>query len=157
MAIELLIKPANLKLIPVTAGDQEIISNLVHADYLATLKRAQPRSVRQNRFYWKILGLVVENQERWPRAEMLHLWLKDRLGHYKVVLFPDGRQIQIFDSTGFARMDPTEFKKFMDSALDIIVAEIIPGLKRKELVNEVESMLGYSYNSLWIEDREVTC
>src|SRR5258708_33592411 len=120
MAIELLIKPSNLKLIPVTAGDQEIIGNLVHADYLATLKRAQPRSVRQNRFYWKILGLAVENQteseERRTRPEVLHLWLKEKLNYYKLVRFPDGREIKIFDSTGFARMHPNEFKKFMDRA-----------------------------------------
>ena len=50
-------------------------------------------------------------------------------------------------------MGQDEFRKFFDAALDCIVTEVIPGLDKKHLVQEVEEMLGFSLHEIWGSDK----
>lgn len=154
MATSLILRVDFGKLMPASAHDQEALVDLGFGkEYSAKLTSAKPRSVAQNRFYWVLLGKVVENQKHYRRAEQLHVWIKVRLGYVEEMVFHDGRTATKVSSTAFDAMDNHDFRKYMDAAIDVLVTEIIPGLQRTALIREVENMLGISYESLWVEKR----
>lgn len=154
MAVQILTRAENMRLVPTTAGDQEMIAGLPgHKTFLAKLTSASVRSVQQNKFYWALLGKVVENSEHYTSSTGLHFFLKVRLGYVEEIQFHDGRMVMRVASTSFERMDDLDFKPYLDGAISVIVTEIIPGLPRNRLISEIEAMLGISYDSLWRERR----
>lgn len=152
MATELLVRVDRLHLVPATAGDQELVSSMKQGkEFVAKLTSASKRSLLQNRFYWGLLGKVVENSDHYRRAEQLHFWLKIKLGYVEHVEFHDGRMVTRVASTSFERMEDVEFKVYLDAAIAVICEEIIPGMDQGILVHEIEGMLGLSYGALWQE------
>lgn len=150
MAVELLVRVENLRLIPATVGDQELIAGLKEGkEFSSKLTSASKRSILQNRFYWKLLGIVIENQEFYRGAEQLHFWLKIKLGYVEQIEFHNNQMVTRVASTSFERMEDFEFKTYLDAAIVVICEEIIPGMNSRDLVNEVERMLGLSYDALW--------
>lgn len=150
MATELLLRVEHQRLVPVTAGDAELIDTLRNGkEYVAKLTNAAKRSVLQNRFYWGLLGKVIENQDHYTSSEGLHFWLKIKLGYVQEIQFHDGKMITRVASTSFERMDADDFKKYLDAAIAVVCEEIIPGMDRQSLVREIEKMLGLSYDALW--------
>lgn len=150
MATELLIRVEGTRLVGATAGDLELIDGLPQGkEFLARLTSANKRSVLQNRFYWRLLGLVIDNQDHYRKAEQLHFWLKIKLGYVEQVEFHDNRMVTRVASTSFERMDSEDFKRYLDAAITVICEEIIPGMESARLVHEVEEHLGLSYNALW--------
>jgi hypothetical protein len=154
MATELILRVDLSKLVPASAHDQELLCGMGFGkEYRGVFTSARPRSVHQNRFYWAILGKVVENHPFYRGTKPLHVWIKTRLGYFEEVRFHDGRmQIEV-SSTAFDKMDPREFKTYMDAAIDVICTEVIPGLDSRRLVREIENMLGVSYEALWQEPK----
>lgn len=154
MATTLILRVDLGKLVPASAHDQECLVDLGFGkEYAAKLTSAKPRSVQQNKFYWALLGKVVENQRHYRRSEQLHIWIKVRLGYVEEMVFHDNRTATKVSSTAFDKMDNHDFRQYMDAAIDVLVTEIIPGLKRTALIREVENMLGISYEAMWSEKR----
>lgn len=149
MAVELLIRPENMKLVPVTCGDQELISGLANKEFVAKLTNASKRSLLQNRFYWGLLGKVVDNSDHYRNSMGLHFFLKVRLGYVEEVQFHNGQMVTRVASTAFDRMDSEDFRHYVDASIRVICEEIIPGMESARLVHEVESMLGLSFDALW--------
>jgi hypothetical protein len=150
MATELIVRVESTRLAPVTALDQEHLEAMgLGSDWLGRFVSARPRSIQQNKFYWAMLGKIVQNHPFYRRAEQLHLWVKLRLGYVEEIRFHDGDAHWRVSSTSFQRMPSREFKTFLDAAIDVLCNEVIPGLARRDLVNEIESMLHISYDSLW--------
>lgn len=147
MALDLIVarKQGSAWLMPVTAHDDELISGLtVGKEYQARLTR--PRSLRAQRFYWGLLQKCVDNHAFYRSAEALHVWIKKTLGMIDEVTFHDGEVFVRLKSTAFGEMDDFEWRPFMDSALDLIVIEILPGVSKRDLIREIEAMLGLSYD-----------
>lgn len=149
MAVELLVRPDTFKLVPVTAGDEELIGTLSQKTFLAKLTRTSPRSVLQNKFYWKVLAEVIEHQEVYHNPMELHIALKARLGYVEAIHLIGGRMMTVVKSTSFDRMDADDFRHYMDSAFAVLCEEVIPGTHRSELLRKVEETSGISYNALW--------
>lgn len=160
MALEVLMRTQESKeiapkvwspsIVPATAADMELLQGLKpDRDFLAKLTRVTARSVQQNRFYWSLLGKVIENQEFYRRSEQLHFWLKVKLGYVDAVEFHNGQMVTRVKSTSFENMDTDDFKQYLDAVIALVCEEIIPNMERRALVHEVESMLGMSYGSLW--------
>lgn len=150
MAVELLVRPDTFKLVPVTAGDQELIGTLAQTKtFLAKLTRTSPRSVLQNRFYWGVLKEVVHHQDLYRNVVELHIALKVKLGYIEEVHLIGGQMMTVVKSTSFDRMDADDFKKYMDSALAVLCEEVIPGTHQSALLRRVEESEGISYNALW--------
>lgn len=101
-----------------------------------------PRSVPQNRLYWKALGLVCENLDGGVRKEALHKWLLGRLGYVDVIPLRNGKVDQVPASTAFDSMPQAEFNAYSDKAFDLICEEIIPGLNKADLLEQAEFLLG---------------
>ena len=77
------------------------------------------------------------------------MFLKTRLGYVETIFFHDGSmQLQV-TSTAFGKMDGFEMRKYMDLAIDVLCSEVIPGMDRRELIGEVENMLGDKFNVLF--------
>lgn len=132
----------------VTAHDSELLSSIPFGrEFTATL--TQKRSQRQNRFYWGLLGKIVDNHPFYRDSKPLHLWIKKRLGYVEKIIFHDGTMSEEVSSTAFDKMDGFEFRPFMDQALEVLCSEVLPGVTRRELLAEVERMLGDKYDEIF--------
>lgn len=130
-----------------TAHDQETIDGIpIGKDFRCVV--TFPRSLRQNRFYWALLGKVVENSDHYERSENLHLWLKVKLGQIDYVKFHDGHVLTQVSSTAFHSMDHVAFTEFLQSAIRLICTSVIPGMDSKALVREVEAMTSIRYRDI---------
>ena len=93
------------------------------------------------RLYWAIVEHVA-TATGYESADLLHLALKVRLGYYEAPRLPNGKVIVVLESIAFDAMTQDEFQKFMDAAINVICAEVVPGSNREELIAEVNGMLG---------------
>jgi|APFre7841882654_1041346.scaffolds.fasta_scaffold190935_2 hypothetical protein len=138
------------KLEPCALVDEEALEQFPEGkDLSVTVSRI--RSTKQHRFFWAFLNKICENHDTYQRAEQLLLWLKIRLGYVEQVHFHDEQVWWTPQSISFNAMGQEEFRKFFNAALDVIVAEVIPGLNTEELIVEVEKMLGFRLTDLWSE------
>jgi len=95
---------------------------------------SDPRSMQQERLLWRILGIVVGNQDVYPTAQALMTALKIALAHVdSVMLIGGGVHVEPRSLTDF---DSDEFNRFFDEALRVIATEVIPGLDIDALVKE---------------------
>jgi hypothetical protein len=51
-------------------------------------------------------------------------------------------------------MDQVRFREFFDAAVRVILEEVLPGVKRRALIGEVEEMLGVREREVWGEHAE---
>jgi hypothetical protein len=135
-------------LIPSSPADEELLTQLREGSQYS-IKLKKDRSGRHHRFFWGILKTVVENHEEYSKPDQLLLWLKIRLGYVEQVQFHDEKIWWVARSTSFAAMDQIEFKQFFDASLDLIVSEVIKGMGKKELIEEVEKMLNLNFEDVW--------
>jgi hypothetical protein len=127
--------------VPLTAYDHEQIDRVpIFADVRASI--TMPRSLPRHRFYWVLLGIVAENQDRWRTAEDLHTAIKVKLGYIEDFHLIDGSLLIRPRSTNFDSMDEIEFREYLDRALEVICTEIIPGLDIRALKAEGERKIG---------------
>lgn len=148
MATQIIVRRELPGLVAVTAYDSELLSAIpMRREFTATL--TQKRSQRQNRFYWALLGKIVSNHPFYRRSEPLHLWLKTRLGYVDEIRFHDGSAEIRATSTAFDSMDGLTMRAFVDGAIDVLCAEVLPGVSRRELLSEVEDMLGDRFDNVF--------
>ena len=148
MSTELIVERSFNGLVAVTARDAEIMSEIPLGKQLTALLSLK-RSQRQNRFYWCLLGKVVANHPFYRRSEPLHLWLKTRLGYVEEIIFHDGQIEMRATSTAMDKMDGLEMRKFMDAAIDVLCTEVLPGIRRGDMLREVERMLGVRFDDVF--------
>lgn len=86
-------------------------------DVLIQIRR--PRNIKHHRLYWATLNEVVAATDEWVSADMLHRWVKYKLGYFEPMVV-GSRTIISWKSTDFASMDAGEFRKFYDLALSAI-------------------------------------
>lgn len=152
MATEIIVSRALRGLEPVSAYDSELLA-LYPLGKMLTAKLTQKRSGNHHRFYWALLERVKTATGRFPTAESLHEALKIELGYVQAVISLKGEITLVPKSTGFANMDQAEFRIYFEAALSAILSLILRGVRRQDLLTEVESMLGFTFDSLWTEKR----
>jgi hypothetical protein len=96
----------------------------------------RPRNVLFHRKFFAMLNLILQNQEYYKSVDDLLDVCKLRIGHVKVVQTKRGEE-RIPKSISFAEMDETAFADFYDRAVDWVVTEVIPGLKKDDLEREL--------------------
>lgn len=135
------------KLVPCAAVDEEALSAFPEdKDLSITIKRA--RSYRQHKFFFALLQKICENNDTYKTPEQLLIFLKVRLGYVEQVAFHDETVWWTTKSISFGTMGQDEFQKFFNASLDVIVAEIIPGLDREDIIREVENMVGFTLDDM---------
>ncbi len=108
-----------------------------------TVIRAQitkPRNVYFHRKFFAMLSLIMQNQEHYKSVDDLLDVCKLRIGHVRVIQTACGEE-RVPQSISFAAMDEIAFQEFYDRAVDWMIKEVIPGLRKLDLNHEVEAEL----------------
>ena len=131
-------------LVPSDSASLEALSNFKDGDIVsAVIKR--PRNPKHHRKLFAMLQIVWEGtavQDKYPNKENLLDALKLALGYCEPVRLPNGECAVKVKSIAFESMDQTAFEKFYDAAVDVILTQLVPHLKREDLAREVEAMCG---------------
>ena len=126
------------------------------------------RSLRQNAYYWTLISRIWESSLDplvFPKPENFHQSIKAILGEFEPVWIPKGaeivdpktgelvtmtadtRMLQV-GSTSFAKMSGADFGSYLDRVIALIIQYWMPSVKRRDIVDEVDRMLGYSLKSI---------
>ena len=105
-----------------------------------TVEVKRPRNVRFHAKFFAMLQLILANQDHYKSLEDLLDVCKLRTGHCRTIQTKQG-EVRIPRSISFAAMDDTEFAQFYDRACGWVVTEVIPGLERRHLDQEVAAQL----------------
>ena len=100
----------------------------------------RPRNVRFHRKLFAMLHVILANQDHYKSLDDMLDVCKLRTGHCKTLQTRQG-EVRIPKSISFAAMDDVEFGDFYDRACAWVVQEVIPGLERKHLDEEVAERL----------------
>lgn len=111
-------------LVPATPRDLGILVKQHQNVPLNTILRGPHRSRQQEEWYRKLVAVVADGIGVAP--QLLHEELKEKGG--KVVL------------KSCANMDDAEFNAFVSGAVDRIFAEILPGVRRADVIAEAERL-----------------
>lgn len=107
------------------------------------------RSAKAERWYRALLKKVADGiGENDPKV--LHTDLKFRTKRVRGYSLRGG-ETHILPISN-ADMDYGEFRRYLDDALDVLLADIVPGMKRADLIAEVEAMTGTKLSELPMQD-----
>lgn len=100
-----------------------------------------PRSSARNRWYRAFISVIAEGLGVAPGS--LHAELKFRCGLIKSIMLTKvaGRVVEL-KSTAFATMDETEFSEFVTMAVEVVFAEYLSGVSRRDVLARVEELVG---------------
>ncbi|MEN3238595.1 hypothetical protein PUR29_34715 [Methylobacterium ajmalii] len=101
------------------------------------------RSLSRHRYYWGILGRVVENTP-FATKESLHKFLLSCCGVVEPFVTPEGEFVLIPSSTAFDEMKTEDvFKPYFDAAMLVLTTQICPGLDLDALFAEGRAYTKY--------------
>ena len=107
---------------------------------LISVQVTRPRNAQFHRKFFAMLKIILDNQEYYKSIDDLLDICKLRTGHFRTVQTKDG-DVRIPKSISFASMDETAFADFYDRACGWVISEVIPGLQRGDLDEEVAAQL----------------
>lgn len=93
----------------------------------------RPRNLKHHKKFFKLLSIVLENQDLFKTNEQLLTFIKRGIGHVD--------EYGEVKSIAFEKMDQTEFNEFYKKSVDFICMEVIPGMDHEALMAEVEHFL----------------
>lgn len=126
-------------LVPQSAYDAEMLGKYPTGAVVEAVLH-EPKSEKQTRLFWRALGIVVDNTDRYGSSEDLCSALKLRLGYVDTFALIGGGLHATPRST--KTMNRAEFSDFFDRAMEVIAAEVIPGLDIKALLEEGRVSVG---------------
>lgn len=91
------------------------------------------RSPSRLRFYWQMLGKLVDATDCAPNAEALHSVIKLDLGYANPVRLRNGMTVLVPGSIAFDRMTEQEFGNFLDRAIAWVAQHY--GVTPEEIMN----------------------
>lgn len=97
---------------------------------------AKPRNIQHHRKLFALLNLIYQNQEHYKTVEHILAAMKFALGYTEIIRTKRG-EIEVPLSISFAAMSQDEFDIFYNRAVDFVLAEVVPGLKRADLEREL--------------------
>jgi hypothetical protein len=140
MSVRLLMrKTLGGSLQPIDDAGRELLSKIGASTILA-VEWKRPRNVWFHRKLFAMLNIIFQNQSHYKSVDDLLDVCKLRTGHIRRISTTRG-DVLIPKSISFAAMDEDSFSKFYDRAVDWMLTEVIPGLKRHDLDAAVEDEL----------------
>lgn len=130
--------------VPAYDRDADLLADIPVGAIVSTRPK-RPRRVRRHRWWWALLQRVADSHPFYSRAEQVLTHLKLRTGWVDTQTIVKGDEVTVVytpKSISFDAMDETEFRQFVDRALDVVVQELLPGIDRDDLRAEIEAMLG---------------
>lgn len=130
-------------LVPMYDSDYEERQRLVEGETVLCVIR-KPRNYEFHKKFFALVRLTFDNlPERLVRMLNIHSEqdmldnLKLDLGLYSVV-YHGGKAVIKLGSISFAAMDETDFQKFYDRCVDVVLFNYLRGTDRKTLLDEVQ-------------------
>ena len=95
--------------------------------------------------YWTMIGIVVENQERYPDGDSLHEAIKWELDitEWRQNL-STGEMYKVVGSIAMDKMKQPEFNRFYSKSIDVILRYVLVGTDPEELEREVMRVLSFA-------------
>ena len=124
---------------PTDEAGEEILRR-IPADAILSVRISRPRNPRHHAKFFAMLGLILKNQDHYKSIDELLDVCKLQIGHCKTIQTRRGPERTPL-SISFAAMDQTQFDGFYDRAVDWVLTDVIPGLRRAELDAEVAAEL----------------
>lgn len=124
---------------PVDETGEAVFRHIAQGE-VVTVELKRERNIMHHRRLFAMLQLVLENQEHYKSVEDLLEVMKLRIGHCRTISTKYG-EVRLPQSISFAALDQDGFNDFYARACAWVIAEVIPGLKRKDLDAEVEAKL----------------
>ena len=126
-------------LYPIDDVGEAAMRNLAQGEIIS-VEVKRPRNVQFHRKFFAMLSIILENQDYYKSIDDLLCVCKIRVGHCHAIETKLG-QVLIPDSISFASMDDVAFAAFYERACAWVATEVVPGLKRADLDQEVEAQL----------------
>src|SRR3546814_11922729 len=106
------------------------------------LEGRRARNPRRHRLFWALVQIIKENTDARQSPDAIADYLKIRAGHVEVFRRPGGEVVEVPKSISFSKCSEDEFRGVIDRLMDVIRAEIIPGLDAGDLRRELEQIAG---------------
>lgn len=130
-------------LVPIYDSDFDEKQRLKYGDKVLC-RITKPRNYEFHKKFFALVRLTYQNlPERLQlmlnirSEEDMLVCMKLELGYARTV-WHKRRQVVIPDSISFAAMDQTEFERFFDRAVDIVLGLYLRGTGKQELLDEIE-------------------
>ena len=124
---------------PVDEHGETVLHGLGQGEIVG-IELKRPRNVLHHRKFFAMLSVVLKNQEHYKSVQDLLDVCKLRTGHCRTVQTKNGA-IRIPSSISFAAMDQSAFEAFYQRACGWVIEEVLPGLQKRHLDEEVEAEL----------------
>jgi len=124
---------------PVYEDGEKVIRGLKLGE-IVSVDVVRPRNGKFHNKFFALLNLIYQNQETYKSLDVMLSVCKLKTGHYDVVTL-EGKEWHLPKSISFANMDDAEFKDFYDRVCQWIIEDVIPGLDRRGLDEEVRNKL----------------
>lgn len=131
---KMIFKRVGLGFVPIDDEAQKFTRRIDHGE-LIMMEGRRPRNIGQHRKIWKLASLVAENLDG-VKPETVMQVIKIRTGHVNILKTKAG-EIHVPKSISFESMDQGAFEDFFEAAVRFIVTDILPGVKRAELEQEI--------------------
>lgn len=110
----------------------------------------RPRSQAFHKLFFAMLKIVSDNKDDYSVEELLDI-IKLGIGHTRVIQLPGGTFYALPKSISFASLDQDQFSAFFNRAVDYVISDILPGIDRQGLTNEIYAMAGIPASLMEIE------
>lgn len=129
------------RLVPATKMDWDRIGLFPKGKPMQVQTTFQRSSALQ-RWYRGLVSLVAEGLDMAPDA--LHVELKWKAGLVRQILMCEQKGVLVVNlrSTAFSQMDDSEFREYVNLAVELIFKEFLPGVRRKDVYKRVEEWVG---------------
>jgi hypothetical protein len=126
---------------PVSRYDAEIIDAYRLGSELE-VSLYTPKSTRQVRLFWAILGAIQPNQDRFATTRDMADALLTECGFFREAVVSFDGTVSVFPRS-IRDLDKREFSAFFDAAMTTIKELIIPGLDIEGLIRDLPKTRGY--------------
>ena len=93
------------------------------------------------RFLWGLVHKVADNTDMFLDKDEAMDKLKIAAGYSRAVYDPHTRKVEVRPKS-LKRISDERLRLLTDRIMDIVCAEILPGMKKNDLRREIEEMLG---------------
>jgi len=131
------------------AGDEqaERILEAIAQDEEVLVTITKPRSIQHLKLYYALCSLVCSNSSRFMTSSEVSDHLKLNTGLYDTMLVGDV-PVHVPKSIAFENMPTEEFREYWERVCDYVAQEIIPGISKDAMQDEINRMIQSSTNGV---------
>lgn len=129
-----------LALVPARQRDLDVLAEVKTKGLLQTTVLKFTRSHELHNWYWALVshcadGLGIHKDD-------LHAQLKFKAGLVQSYLLGESGPVVVLKSTAYGAMEAGPFREYVELATEILFKSYLPEVRRKDVLAEVERMVG---------------